>query len=143
MSEQSKNTKRNNRQSLLDTLYKYCFVIAFSVSLLGQYVLDLSQAGARYVDATHAKSSISDGSGLVSHHSLDFPFDAEPENSEEIDEDFPADQHHDVQLWNAMLAHIFRNSVAKSSFANFSSHIANRKTVSLVILHHSWKSFLS
>ncbi len=144
MATQSTNKKRGTRQNLPDMLYNYCFVIAFVISLLGQCGAGMWLVNHQLDERSSEKSYLYDRSDYALHLLLNFPIDTEPEGEgNEVTKDSGADQDRDNWLGNSAPGCIFRYSVAKTSSSNFISGIKNRRPVSLVILYHSWKSFLS
>lgn len=134
-------SKRTGQQKRLDAFYKYCFAVIFSLSLVGEYSLSLFLSHHKAPAAAGKQIALSTPADN-SDFPLEFPKGTEPDQLE-MPEDGPEAQSHDVCVLSAVLEGTLHFSTQKSSFLNFTSYIENREPVSLIVLHHSWKSFLS
>lgn len=141
-----RNTSRSgNRRALPSTLVKYCLAVFFGLSVFGHYFVQPS-FNATHKTVLAAKGiSVSDPASRTPHYPLDPPIVAEPDNSEGPENELNNDAGYGIDLFclGAIPADVFLCSIAKSSFSNFVSHVQNRETVSLVVLHHSWKGFIA
>lgn len=140
MASANHTSKRKSPQQKLDTFYKYCFAVLFSLSLLGQYSLELF-AQQQHTDAVSGKHLAFSKPVNDAQVPLDFPCGTEPDQLE-MPEDGPESQSRDVWELSALPLSALWQTNEQSSFFHFVSHIENCETVSLIILHHSWKSFL-
>lgn len=137
----------NPRPSCVEVGFSYCWVVIFSF-------LFVSKQFAAFASTHTEECEIREGHAILqcddlskdSHPLFHLPFDADstPLDSEVPDEE-PNDNFDDESgkaCWNQSTEGSFDINSQRSLFLQLLRSIQNRHTVSLIILHHSWKSFL-
>lgn len=131
-----------NRKSLLSTFGKRFYVLLFCLSLLSQYAYAVSLSSGFTTSPVKGKVQVSLPD---SHQKVANPFDSplitEPDG-EDSETGSDSDCGNDLLFVRSLQAESRTADIQKSSLSNFVSLILNREPVSLLILHHSWKSFL-
>ncbi len=128
---------------MLKAMGTYCFVIVFCFSFLQQRTAEIFLRHGTDVKLLDGQSFFSTGTGTGLPLSPDFIFSIEPGDEEVSIDELASDFDGDGSLGYTVPDRAFVFSIEKASFSNFISRIGNRKQVSMLILHHSWKSFLS
>ena len=137
-----RNKRRDNQLKWLEAIDKYCLVAFFCISFLGQYPAALFLSHSPDNKLSEGKSLVCDGSRAGLDLPLTFLFGIEPDDNDAVKDDPIANREHGSWLLDSLPANDSRYCIEKASFLNFISSIENRRPVSLIILHHCWKSFL-
>ena len=139
-----KNIKLNSLRQQPAALYRYCLAAIFCLSFFGQFSLYVLLNNGQQV-TVHEKISFSDPAHQAAHNPFGQPFALEPNSSEELENepDAGSDPVQSLGLFSIRHEEHVRCSTEKSSCSSYLSSLQTRKTVSLIILYHSWKSFLS
>ena len=148
MSRENKNSRFNKQGSFWKAALNICvytFLVTFFVGTLYSATTAANQS----------KESVRhDGLTLLECH-VDLPhtpfhlpvkLPPIPNKSEDIDDEEQKDKFDDESsksLWQYASYRLFNLSSEKSRSIQLEQSVQNRTTVSLIILYHSWKSFLS
>ncbi len=134
-----------NRNVLRNGFGSRFYLILFSISMLGQYAYAFS------LSSDYCNENVKNGIQFTapdSHQKLanpfDFPLFSEPDTEDsETESGSGNDYELDVLFIRSTNVESYLNGARKSASSSFISLILNRRTVSLIVLHHSWKSDLA
>lgn len=151
MRSKSQYRKPNVHLRNLEVLFRcFCFLLSFSFSFLGESTHSFPKPYPQASEPSsedHASLLTDNDAASAAHHPLQLPYEPEPESSDENDESTEdVEDEWSKWTWDLASCDFIKYSAAKSTkttYLKLLSSFQNRKTVSLFILYHSWKSFLS
>jgi hypothetical protein len=143
----SNNARQYKRPFSIGSVLNYCLIFLIAFSAIARPSVAFSASVAEIKSAGHNSFIVT--SDKDSHAS--FPF-TQPVTSESTDNETESGDENESEddinnpcnhlFWKSQVEYKFNAQANNSTFSQLKATAHNRSTVSLFILHHSWKSFL-
>lgn len=136
---------KQHRLLCAKAVLKYCLLTLLALSFFSQSFALVNNYGGKNLLYTHG--AVLSSAGAFNNPHFPFPFKAEslaeePEVLDEMGADDDSDFEFAALLQYLLSTYKFDSVTGQNLFAQLTQSIQNRPTVSLFVLHHSWKSFL-
>lgn len=143
MQNRGKDKSQVKRPSGWKAFAPFSLLLTSCFILFGQFAYAYALRSDRSFHQPDAKALVSPHAAPFFDAPLYFADAAEQDDYEFSEDEFLSGSGRDFSAEYSVADQASRFVVDKISFLNFISGLEKRKPVPLVILHHSWKSFLS